>query len=229
MFEGPFTESLLKRAQEKGLISINIHDIRDEAQGPHRSADDTPFGGGPGMVMLAQPIINSLDKLRKNGSKTVFLSPAGKRLDQSKVKQLAKKEHLIIICGHYEGVDERLSKYFDEEISVGDYVLTGGELPAAILVDSICRYIRGVVKEAGSVENDSFSDGLLDFPHYTRPAEICVGEVPEVLRAGDHEQIRKWRRKESLRRTLLNRPELFAAADISSEDRNMLAEIILGD
>jgi len=228
MLKGPLSESLLKKAQEKGSVVINILDIRDEASDPHRTADDSPFGGGPGMVMLAEPIIRHLDKLKTGHTKTIFMTPAGEKLTQEKVKKLAKEEHLILVCGHYEGADERLSKYFDEEISIGDYVLTGGELPAAVLVDAICRYVPGVVKEALSVEADSFSDGLLDFPHYTRPADLNGETVPEVLRGGNHEEIRKWRRKEALKRTFFRRPDLLAETELTQEDREFIKEIVLG-
>lgn len=229
MFEGPLSESLLKKAQEKGSVIINLLDIRSEAAGPHKTADDSPFGGGPGMVMLAEPLIRHLEKLKTKNTKTVFMTPAGEKLTQDKVKELSKEEHLILVCGHYEGVDERLSKYFDEELSIGDYVLTGGELPAAVLVDAVCRYIPGVVKEMDSVEADSFSEGLLDFPHYTRPADLEGEAVPDVLRGGNHEEIRKWRRKKSLEKTLFMRPDLLAGAELTEEDRRMIEEIVRGN
>ncbi|MCX5749578.1 MAG: tRNA (guanosine(37)-N1)-methyltransferase TrmD [Candidatus Saganbacteria bacterium] len=228
MFEGPFTESLLKKARERGSIIINIHDIREETSNPHKTADDSPFGGGPGMVMLAEPIIKTLKKIGTKTSKTVFLTPAGKTLTQDKVVELSKLDHLVIICGHYEGADERIRPFIDEEISIGDYVLTGGELPAAVLVDAVSRYIPGVVKELGSVEADSFSGSLLDFPHYTRPADLEGSAVPEVLRSGNHEEVRKWRRKQSLQKTFFMRPDLLAMAELNGEDKEFLRQIVLG-
>lgn len=228
MFDGIFTESILSKARERGLFFIDIHDIREETHDKHKSADDAPFGGGPGMVMLADPIIRWLDKLKKNNSRTIFLCPSGSPLTQEKVKELSKYEHLILVCGHYEGMDERAYSFADEKISLGDYVLTGGELPAAVLVDAISRYIPGVVKEMDSVEQDSFHNGLLDHPHYTRPRELNGTVAPDVLLNGDHEEIRRWRRKMSLQRTLLDRADLFGSLEITSEDQMLLEEIVKG-
>ena len=228
MFEGPLTESILKKGREKGLFSVNVHDLRDKTTDKHKTADDAPFGGGAGMVMKIEPIAAYLKELKTIKTKTILLTPSGNTLTQDKVRSLSKEEHLILICGHYEGVDERVSLLIDEELSIGDYVLTGGELPAMVLVDSICRYIPGVVKEMDSVEGDSFTDGLLDHPHFTRPAEHETGTVPQVLQRGHHEEIRKWRRKEALRRTWLKRSDLLARANLTAEDSGFLRELILG-
>ncbi|MFA5103662.1 MAG: tRNA (guanosine(37)-N1)-methyltransferase TrmD [Candidatus Margulisiibacteriota bacterium] len=226
IFKGFLEESLIKKALERGLLFINVLDIRNETSDRHNTADDSPFGGGPGMVMLAEPVFKSLEKIKTPGSKIVLMSPAGTKLTQDKVKDLSKEEHLIIICGRYEGLDERISASGIEEISIGDYVLSGGELPAAVLIESVSRYIPGVVKEQDSVENDSFSDGLLDFPHYTRPAHSPFGEVPPELLGGNHEEIRKWRRKEQLKRTLFRRPDILTKAKLNEEDKGIIQEIV---
>jgi len=242
MFQGPFSESLLKKAGEKGLLSINLVNIRDFTSDKHKTADDTPYGGGAGMVMKVPPIASALDSLKKKvesgkskvESRIILMCPTGKLLTQDKVKELAKEEHLIILCGHYEGVDERVRDLVDEEISIGDYVLTGGELPAMVLIDAVARHIPGVVKEGESVEKDSFYSGLLDHPSYTKPEDfegLPAGrqgkKVPEVLLSGHHAQIDRWRRKEALRKTLYLRPDLLARAELSDEDKKMLEEIIV--
>jgi tRNA (guanine37-N1)-methyltransferase len=225
-FRGFLEESLIKKALERGLLAINVLDIRDQAEDKHNTADDSPFGGGPGMVMLAEPVMKTLDKARTSESKVVLMSPAGKKLTQQKVKALSGEKHLIIVCGRYEGIDERVSKLVDEEISIGDYVLSGGELPAAVLVEAVSRYVPGVVKERDSVDNDSFSEGLLDFPHYTRPSKSVLGDVPEVLLGGNHAETAKWRRKEQLKRTLFRRPDLLGKAGLSEEDGKLIQQII---
>ena len=228
LFDGVFTESILNKARERGFLFVDIHDIREETHDKHQSADDSPFGGGPGMVMLADPIIRSIDKLKTKGSHTIFLCPSGVPLTQDKVKELSKYEHLILVCGHYEGMDERAYSLADEKISLGDYVLTGGELPAAVLVDAVSRYIPGVVKEMDSVEQDSFHSGLLDHPHYTRPRELNGVAAPDVLLNGNHEDIRRWRRKMALKRTLLDRADLFGDLELTAEDQKLLEEIVKG-
>ena len=227
IFKGFLEESLIKKGLERGLFSINILAIREQTSDKHNTADDSPFGGGPGMVMLTDPLLKTLEKARTPRSKAILMTPAGKKLTQSKIKELSGEGHLVIVCGRYEGLDERISQFIDEEISLGDYVLSGGELPAAVLVEAVSRYIPGVVKELDSVENDSFSDGLLDFPHYTRPAQSEFGKVPDVLLSGNHEEIRKWRRKEQLRRTLFRRPDLMAKLELSEEDKGMIGDIAL--
>ena len=228
MFEGPLTESILKRGREKGLFVINIHDIREKTADKHKTADDTSFGGGVGMVMKIEPLASFLKELRTPKTKTILMTPSGTKLTQDKVKELSKEEHIVVICGHYEGVDERIKCLIDEEISMGDYVLTGGEMPSMVLIDSVCRYIPGVVKEMDSVEGDSFGNGLLDFPHYTRPADFEGQKAPEVLQNGNHEDIRRWRRKESLKKTLFVRPDLLPKAQLTHEDRELFSEIVMG-
>ncbi|MBN1823071.1 MAG: tRNA (guanosine(37)-N1)-methyltransferase TrmD [Endomicrobiales bacterium] len=215
MFKGPLTESLIAKAREKGIISIMVHDIRSFTKDRHRTADDKPFGGGPGMVMKIEPVHGALKKLGCTGKKgkkplVIYLSPQGKPFDQQKAKDLSKKKHIVLLCGHYEGIDERIMKWVDLELSIGDYVLTGGEIPAMAVVDAVSRMIPGVVKEAGSVENDSFYGGLLDCPHYTRPAVFEGMKVPEVLLSGHHKKIEEWKKAQVLARTSKRRPDLIS-------------------
>lgn len=229
MFQGPFSESLLKKAQEKGLLSFNLINLRDFATDKHKITDDTVYGGGPGMVMKADVVIKAKAEAQGKGRekvKVVLMCPSGKTLTQDKIKELAKEESLMIICGHYEGIDERVNSIVDEEISIGDYVLTGGEIPAMVLVDAIARHIPGVIKEAKSVKQDSFYDGLLDYPCYTKPEEVEGEFVPAVLRGGHHAEIEKWRRKEALKRTLYRRPELLSKARLCEKDQKLMNEII---
>ena len=227
MFQGPLYESLLKKAQEKGLLSLKIVDIRDFTTDKHKTADDTPYGGGAGMVMKAEPIFKAVTSNRKPVTRIILMCPTGKLLTQDRVKALAKLEHLIIICGHYEGADERIRDLVDEEISMGDYVLTGGELPAMVLVDAVARQIPGVVKEEESVKRDSFYEGLLDYPSYTKPEDFEDKKVPEVLLSGHHAEIDRWRRKEAIRQTFFRRPGMLTKAELSQEDKKLLEEIIM--
>ncbi|MFH1684435.1 MAG: tRNA (guanosine(37)-N1)-methyltransferase TrmD [Candidatus Margulisiibacteriota bacterium] len=222
MFQGPLSESLLKKAQQKGLLSFNIANIRDFTSDKHKTADDTPYGGGAGMVMKPEPIASAISKLRTPNSKLILMCPTGRLLTQEKIMALAKQEHLVILCGHYEGVDERVREMVDEEISIGDYVLTGGELPAMVLVDAIARHIPGVVKEEESVQKDSFYNGLLDHPSYTKPEEFESKKVPDVLLSGHHAEIERWRRKAALKLTLQRRPDLLAKAELSKKDKEIL-------
>jgi len=214
MFESPFGESLIGKAKEKGLLEINAIDIRSFSKDKHKKVDDKPFGGGSGMVMKPEPVYAAIKKAaagKKRGQSRliIYMSPQGKPLNDSIVKDLSKYSHLVILCGHYEGVDERIMNFVDEEISIGDYVLTGGEIPAMVLVDAVARMVKGVVKEEESVKNDSFYNGLLDYPHYTRPAVFKKMKVPEVLLSGDHKKINEWRQKQSYERTKKRRPELI--------------------
>ncbi len=211
MFQGPLNESLLKKAQAKGLLSFNTVNIRDFTTDKHKTADDTSYGGGSGMVMKVDVVAKAIrkNKQQTTSSKIILLCPTGKPLDQKKVNQLAKEKHLILVCGHYEGVDERVRDYVDEEISIGDYVLTGGEIPALVLIDAVARQIPGVVKEQESVEKDSFYNGLLDYPCYTRPEEFEGKKVPEVLLSGNHAEIEKWRKEQALAKTKEKRPDLL--------------------
>lgn len=209
MFQGPLDESLLKKAQEKGLLSFNVVNIRDFTTDKHKTADDTPYGGGAGMVMKVAPLAAAISKLKDQNSKIILMCPSGQPLTQRKVNSLAKEKHLILICGHYEGVDERVRDYVDEEISIGDYVLTGGEIPAMVLIDAVARQIPGVVKEAESVKKDSFYNGLLDYPSYTKPEVFEGKRVPKVLLSGNHKEIERWRGEQALKRTKKRRPDLL--------------------
>ena len=224
MFDGFLGESLIKRGIEDGYLTINIIDIRDYAIGKHKQADDYPFGGGPGMLLKPEPLFKALGELKN--SKIIYTSPQGIKLNQNLVKELAIEEEITIIAGHYEGIDERVvDKFVDMEISIGDYVLTGGEIPAMVIVDSLSRMIDGVVKNKDSVIEDSFFDGLLDCPHYTRPAEYEGMKVPDVLLSGHHKKIDEWRVKESLKRTLSRRPDLLEGREFTKEELKILKEI----
>ena len=231
MFAGPLDASILKRAQERGLVEIGVTDIRDFATERHRIADDYSYGGGVGMVMKPGPIFTAAEsvqcpKERGCRERTILLTPQGRLLDQALLGEFANEEHLILICGHYEGVDERVRQHLaTDEVSIGDYVLTGGELPAMVVIDAVARLLPGALGAEDGAEADSFAEGLLEHPQYTRPAEFRGWRVPEVLLSGHHEQIRRWHRKESLRRTRRLRPDLLAKAELSDEDRELLAEI----
>ncbi len=222
-------ESLIKKAQEKNLVEIKIWDIREFTTDKHNTVDDTPFGGGGGMVMKVEPLTSALEKVLNQipGKRKIILTSAsGKKFDQKMAQEFSQEENLIIICGHYAGVDERLKQLFElEEISIGDFVLTGGELPALVVIDSVVRLIPGVLGNFQSAENDSFYNGILGFPQYTRPQTYKNLEVPEVLISGDHEKVRLWRRKEALKRTILNRPDLLERATLSPEDQKILKQI----
>ena len=202
-------QSIIGRAVENEQISINLINIRDFSTDKHKKVDDTPYGGGAGMVMMPDVIYSAYKSLESSDAKVIYMSPKGKTLNQEKVEELSKENHLIILCGHYEGIDQRvLDKIVDEEISIGDYVLTGGEIPAMVLIDSVSRYVKGVLKE-DSIKEESFSNGLLEYPQYTRQ-EIFQGErVPEVLLSGNHQEIDKWRKEKSLEITKKNRPDLL--------------------
>lgn len=214
------------RAVERGLLSIHGTNPRDFAEGNYRRVDDRPFGGGPGMVMLIDPLRRAIQAARAAGegpARVVYMSPQGRRLDQAAVRRLAAAPRLILLCGRYEGVDERLIRAeVDEEISIGDYVLSGGELAAAVVVDAIARLQDGALNDADSAVQDSFEDGLLDCPHYTRPVEHELGTVPDVLLSGDHARIARWRRMQALGRTAERRPDLLAGRELSREDRALL-------
>ncbi|MGQ4659043.1 tRNA (guanosine(37)-N1)-methyltransferase TrmD [Lysobacter sp. F6437] len=216
------------RAAERGLLSLHGWNPRDYAEGSYRRVDDRPFGGGPGMVMLIDPLRASLTAARAADpapGRTIYLSPQGAPLTQAKVRELATHDRLVLLCGRYEGIDERLvAAEVDEEVSIGDYVLSGGELAAAVLVDAIARLQDGALNHAESATQDSFEDGLLDCPHYTRPVEHELGTVPPVLMSGNHAEIARWRRQQSLARTVQRRPELLGEADLSKADRKLLAE-----
>lgn len=208
MFEC-LNQSVIGRAVEKELIDINLVNIRDFSNNKHKKVDDTPYGGGSGMVMMPDVVYRAFQSVRSEKAKVIYMSPQGKTLDQKKVEDLAKQEHLIILCGHYEGIDQRvLDKIVDEEISIGDYVLTGGEIPAMVLIDSVSRYVKGVLNE-DSIKEESFSNGLLEYPQYTRPEEFGGEKVPEILLSGNHQNIYKWRKEKSLEITKKKRPDLL--------------------
>lgn len=231
MFHSPFNASVLKKACDKGLVEIKLINIRDFSCNKHHTVDDAPYGGGVGMVIGPEPLFKAVDWVckRREGLKTkiIFLCPQGKTFNQAKAKELAREEHLVMICGHYEGIDERVREHLvDDEISIGDFVLTGGELPAMVVVDAVARLIPGVLGKESSARNDSFYYGLLDYPHYTRPREFRGYTVPEVLLSGHHEQIRRWRRKQSLLRTLERRPDLLLNAPLTEEDKAILKEVL---
>ena len=224
MFE-VLNQSVIGRAKEKGLINVNLINIRDFSKDKHKKVDDTPYGGGAGMVMMPDVVYDAYKSVKDEKAKVIYMSPQGKKLDQKKVEELSKQEHLILLCGHYEGIDQRvLDKIVDEEISIGDYVLTGGELPAMVLIDSVSRYVEGVLKD-DSTKEESFSQGLLEYPQYTRPEVFEGQQVPEVLLSGHHENIDKWRRKQSLKITLNKRPDLLEKIELSDEDKKVLKEI----
>ena len=224
--------SLVGRAVEKGLLEVAVHDLRDWTEDRHRSVDDEPYGGGGGMVMTAPPWIRAVRALgapREAGARPpwrLLTSPQGRRLDEPMVRELADRGDLLLLCGRYEGVDERVRRtVVDEELSIGDYVLSGGELPAMVVIEAVSRQIPGVVGLAGSVERDSFREGLLDHPHYTRPPEVEGLAVPEALVSGDHAAIERWRRREALRATRAKRPDLLAAAPLDEADRRELERL----
>ena len=233
MFAGPFSETILKRAQEKGLVTIDVHNIRDYATDKHKTTDDYPFGGGAGMVMKPEPIFAAvedvLQKAREQGierSEVILLTPAGRLFKDSVAQELATREHLVLICGRYEGVDERVREHLvTDEISIGDYVLSGGEIPEMVLVDAISRLVPGVLGAAESAVEESFSHGLLEYPQYTRPADYRDWKVPDVLLSGNHAAIARWRHEQSLLRTLKNRPDLLKEADLSDADLAFLRRV----
>lgn len=231
MFDGVFGESIIKRAVAAGLLDIQITNFRDFAFSKHKNVDDTPFGGGSGMVLKPEPLFRAVNHVKENTScekrRVILLSPEGTVFNQSKAKELAAYDQLILICGHYEGFDARVSKYLaDETISIGDYVLTGGELPAMVLTDAVARMLPGVLGSEESAPTDSFYNGLLEHPQYTRPREFEGMCVPEILFSGDHAKIARWRRDESLRITYNNRPDLLETAELDKKDREFLSSLV---
>ena len=228
MFDSFFSSSILGRARDQGLLDIRLTDIRPFSDCKHHNTDDYPFGGGAGMVMMAQPIMDAMKDVsaRYPSARRIYLGPRGRRLTTAVARELACEKELILLCGHYEGVDQRaLDACIDEEISIGDYILTGGEPAAMVLVDCVSRFIPGVLGSAESSEEESFSDGLLEYPQYTRPRNLNGLNVPDVLLSGDHARIKAWRRRESLAATLRFRPDLLTSAPLTAEDRKTLQEI----
>ncbi len=225
MFSGPFSESMIKNAVEKGLVEISLHNIRDFAFDKHRVTDDYPYGGGAGMVMKVEPLTACLESVKaaRPSSKVILTTPGGRPLSQSLVEELAAEDGLIIICGRYEGVDDRVRElYVDLEISIGDFVLTGGEPAAVVLVDAVSRFIPGVLGSSESAQDDSFGNGLLEYPQYTRPPEFRGLTVPPVLLSGNHLEIKRWRRRQSLRRTFFARPELLETEALTEEEKQFI-------
>ncbi len=225
MFSGPFSESILKRAQDRGLLSIDLHNIRDATSDKHHVVDDYPYGGGAGMVMKPEPIFSAIEAVHQGGP-IIYLTPQGRLFNQQIARELASEERITLLCGHYEGIDERVNQHLvTDEISIGDYVLTGGELAAMIVVDAVSRLMPGVLTE-GSAEDESHSNNLLEYPQYTRPPEFRGWRVPDMLLSGHHENIARWRRKEAIRRTRERRPDLFTKLDLSSKaDKKLLKEL----
>ena len=226
MFHGVLNSSILKRALNAGIMDFRLHNIRDYSASKHRNTDDYSFGGGVGMVMMPQPIFDCLDTILEDGdsARLICTTPRGRVLNQRIARELSGEKRLVILCGHYEGIDERAIALFDDEISVGDYVLTGGEIPAMVIVDCVSRLIPGVLGSEESTEDESFSYGLLEYPQYTRPAEYRGQRVPDVLLNGNHAAINRWRREQSLLITLRRRPELLRMAELSDKDRKFLEQ-----
>lgn len=237
MFEGPLAEGIVRRAIDRGLARVAVHDLRDFTMDRHRAVDDVPYGGGPGMVLKPEPLFRAVEALRPAAGSgalpagearaaVALLTPQGARFDQATAVRLSRLEHLILLCGRYEGVDARVHTFTTEELSIGDYVLTGGEIPALVVIDAVVRLLPGAVGDAASVGEDSFSRGLLDHPQYTRPAAFRGETVPEVLVSGHHADIRRWRKREALRRTMTRRPDLLGRASLDDEERAILADLV---
>ncbi|PNV80985.1 MAG: tRNA (guanosine(37)-N1)-methyltransferase TrmD [Dictyoglomus turgidum] len=225
MFKGPFDVSILKKAQDKGLVEIKVYNLRDFTEDKHRTVDDYPYGGGSGMVMKPEPIFKAVRSLKKEDSEVILLSPSGDLFNQKIAEELSKKNHLILICGRYEGVDERVKSIITREISIGDYVLTGGEIPAMVIVDAVVRLVPGVLGDPDSLSEESFQWGILEYPQYTHPRDFEGMKVPDILLSGNHERIRRWRRKEALKKTFLKRPDLLEKTSLTQEDLELLEEI----
>ena len=223
-------ESIIGKATEKGIIDINLINIRDFSKNKHKKVDDTPYGGGAGMVMMPDVVYDAYNSIIAKSKcnekiRTIYMSPQGKKLDQKKVEELSKEKQIIILCGHYEGIDQRvIDEIVDEEISIGDYVLTGGELPAMVLIDSVSRYVQGVLKE-DSTKEESFSQGLLEYPQYTRPEIFNGKQVPEVLLTGHHKNIEKWRREQSILRTMERRPDLLKESNLTDKEKKWIRQV----
>lgn len=227
-FTGPLGVSILGLAQERGLVDFSLVNIRDFALDKHKVCDDTPYGGGPGMVMKPEPIAAAIESVRAEGpeARVILLSPRGRPYRQSMARELASLPHIALLCGHYKDIDERVRPLVDDDISLGDYILSGGEPAALALIDSVVRLLPGAISDPESAERDSFENGLLDHPHYTRPEEFRGQRVPEVLRSGNHARIAEWRRREALRLTLKHRPELLASAELDERDREIVSELM---
>ena len=226
-FASPLSQSMLHRAQVQGAVTYGVINLRDFAGDRHQVTDDRPFGGGPGMVMKIEPLVAAIRMAKELDPETrvILLGPGGAAFNQAKARELAGLSHLLLICGHYEGVDDRIHFYIDEELSIGDYILTGGEIPALIVADAVTRLLPGVLGGVGATEEESFQEGLLEYPHYTRPRVFEGHEVPQVLLEGDHRRIARWRRQQALARTVTRRPDLLARAHLSKEDREFIKSL----
>jgi tRNA (guanine37-N1)-methyltransferase len=231
MFEGPTREGILGRAIARGLVDLRVHDLRDHTDDRHRTVDDVAYGGGPGMVLKPAPLFRAVEAIREGRGvpdAVILTSPQGRRFSQAEAARLSVLRHVVVLCGRYEGVDERVrDELATEELSIGDYVLTGGELPALVVLDAVARLLPGVVGDEQSVEQDSFRRGLLDYPQYTRPAEFRGLTVPAVLLSGHHAEVRRWRKRQALLRTIERRPELIEGADLDEEERAILRELLV--
>lgn len=224
MFEGFLNTSIIKKARLKNIVDIQVADFRQFTKDKHNRVDEYPFGGGQGMVLMCQPIVDCLNEVKTEKSHVILMNPTGKTFDQKKAHELLEKEDIVIICGHYEGYDARISDYVDEEISIGDYILTGGELGAMVITDAVTRLVEGVITAESTVD-ETFENGLLEYPQYTRPVDFEGKVVPEVLLSGHHENIRKFRLYESLKKTLINRPDLLENRELTDEEARMLEDI----
>lgn len=227
MFDSPLQESIIKRAQQKGLAQISIHDLRDYTDNKYRTADDYPYGGGAGMVMKVEPIVKAIEAIKyaTGKTRTILTTPQGAVLNQKTAQRLSSYSQVVFVCGRYEGVDERVLSFIDEEISIGDYILTGGEIAVLVIIDCVARLIPGVVGDRASVVEDTFSNFLLKYPQYTRPRKFRKFEVPDVLISGDHTKVKKWRRVEALKKTFYKRPDLLQKAILTNEDRERIEQI----
>lgn len=227
MFQSPLGSSVFKKAIDRGIIRVTIHNIRDFTTDKHRVVDDSPYGGGSGMVMKAGPVVEGIEQLKStDGSpRVILMTPQGVPFDHNEARRLSTYDHLLFVCGRYEGIDERVRDYVDEELSIGDYILMGGELAVMVVIDAVSRFVPGVLGSEESVLEESFADALLEYPQYTRPRVFRGKKVPEVLISGNHRQITHWRRKEALRRTLLRRPDLLEKANLPEDDLALLGEV----
>jgi tRNA (guanine37-N1)-methyltransferase len=229
MFEAPLSASIVGLARERGLLELRTHDLRTWARDKHHTTDDYPYGGGPGMVMKPEPVfeaVEAVQALEDEPGFVVFMTPGGRPLDQELVLGLAEKERLVLVCGRYEGFDARVFSLADLELSIGDFVLTGGEIPAMVVIDAVARHVPGVLGDEESAADESFSEGLLEYPQYTRPAGFRGMEVPAVLLSGDHAKIREWRRRQSIEKTTSARPDLLARASLTERERSLLADLV---
>jgi tRNA (guanine37-N1)-methyltransferase len=231
MFAGPLGDSIMKRAQDEGLLQIRYHDLRDYTLDKHKRVDDSPFGGGAGMIMNVEPIVRAIEEVKKDRPKahTILLSPGGSKFDQAKAQTLSELEEIILVCGRYEGVDERVHQnYVDEELSIGDYVLSGGEVPAMVIIEAVSRLLPGVLGHEEALTEESFNSPMLEYPQYTRPREFRGISVPEILLSGHHENIRAWQREEALKKTARQRPDLLDKLDLTEQDRIVLGQKNIG-